>query len=165
MQIEFINYTKDYTEEQSVFYFEDTTEAIHWYYGYREQYPNDETGCTYFSAHGVELMASVDVMREMEALELVHSPLEMEAAAQLINYGYDKDFTGELETLNDRGYIISGHGKLDAFENFLEDICFFDGVPERLRWYMDINAIIRDFECDGLTIIELSDGDEFLFID
>ena len=166
MQIEFINYTKDLScDEQSVFYFEDSTEALAWYDDYIDQYPDDETGCTYFSAYGVELPACVDVIKEMEALELVHTPLEMEAAAQLINQGYDKDFTGALETLNDRGCIISGHGKLDAFENFLDDICFFDGVPERLRWYMDINAIMRDFECDGLTIIELSDGDEFLFVD
>ena len=137
MQIEFINYTKDLTCEESVFYFEDSTEALAWYDDYIEQYPDDETGCTYFAAYGVELPACVDVIKEMEA----------------------------LETLNDRGYIISGHGKLDAFENFLDDICFFDGVPERLRWYMDVNAIMRDFECDGLTIIELSDGDEFLFMD
>ena len=128
MQIEFINYTKDLScDEQSVFYFEDSTEALAWYDDYIDQYPDDETGCTYFSAYGVELPACVNVIKEMEALELVHTPLEMEAAAQLINYGYDKDFTGALETLNDRGYIISGHGKLDAFENFLDDICFFDG--------------------------------------
>ena len=39
MQIEFINYTKDFTGEQSVFYFEDVTEAIEWHDNYLEQYP------------------------------------------------------------------------------------------------------------------------------
>ena len=158
MQIEFINYTKDLTCEESVFYFEDSTEALAWYDDYIDQYPDDETGCTYFSAYGVELPASVTMIKEFEELETKHGELEMEAAAQLINYGYANDFESAFELLDDRGYFISGHGKLDAFENYL------DGVPEHLRWYIDTDAIMRDFEFDGLTIIELNDGDDFLFL-
>ena len=164
MQIEFINYTKDFTGEQSVFYFEDVTEAIEWHDNYLEQYPDDETGCTYFSAYGVELPASVTMIKEFEELETKHSELEMEAAAQLINYGYANDFESAFEVLDDRGYFISGHGKLGAFENYLDEICYLDGVPEHLRWYIDTDAIMRDFEFDGLTIIELNDGDDFLFL-
>ncbi len=164
MQIEFINYTKDYTEEQSVFYFEDVTEAIAWHEDYTEQYPDDETGCTYFSAYGVELPASIDAMKQMVELETKRDELDMEAAAQLINYGYANDFESAFEVLDDRGYFISGHGKLDAFENYLDDICYLDGVPEHLRWYIDTDAIMRNFECGGLHIIELNDGDDFLFL-
>ena len=164
MQIEFINYTKDFTGEQSVFYFEDVTEAIEWRDNYVEQYPDDETGCTYFSAYGVELPASVTMIKEFEELETKHNELEMEAAAQLINDGYANDFESAFEVLDDRGYFISGHGKLDAFENYLDEICYLDGVPEHLRWYIDTDAIMRDFEFDGLTIIELNDGDDFLFL-
>lgn len=164
MQIEFINYTKDYTEEQSVFYFEDVTEAIEWHDNYLEQYPDDETGCTYFSAYGVELPASIDAMKQMVELETKRDELDMEAAAQLINYGYANDFESAFEVLDDRGYFISGHGELDAFENFLDEICYFDDVPEHIRHYIDIDAILRSWECSGLTIIELNDGDDFLFL-
>ena len=164
MQIEFINYTKDFTNDQSVFYFEDSTEAIAWYDDYTEQHPNDETGCTYFSAYGVELPACVNVIKQMEQLEARHTELEMEAAAQLIDYGYANDFESALDRLDDDGYFMRGHGKLDAFENFLDDICYFDDVPDHIRNYIDTYAIMRDFEFDGLTIIELNDGDDFLFL-
>ena len=157
MQIEFINYTKDFTGEQSVFYFEDATEALAWYDNYMEQYPDDETGCTYFSAYGVELMASVDMIAEYEDLERTHDSHEMEAACLLIEYGHDDTLRGALDTLNDHCYFISGHGKLDAFENFLDDICYFDDVPEHIRHYIDIDAILRSWECDGMTILELGD--------
>ena len=150
MQIEFINYTKDFTGEQSVFYFEDVTEAIEWHDNYSEQYPDNETGCTYFSAYGVELPASVTMIKEFEELETKHSELEMEAAAQLINYGYANDFESAFDVLDDRDY--------------LDEICYLDGVPEHLRWYIDTDAIMRDFEFDGLHIIELNDGDDFLFL-
>ena len=73
MQIEFINYTKDFTGEQSVFYFEDVTEATEWYDNYIEQYPDDETGCTYFSAYGVELPANVNTIKHFEELETKHN--------------------------------------------------------------------------------------------
>ena len=164
MHIEFINYTKDFTGEQSVFYFEDVTEAIAWYDNYMEQYPDDETGCTYFSAYGVELPASIDAMKQMVELETKRDELDMEAAAQLINYGYANDFETAFEVLDDRGYFISGHGKLDAFENYLDEIDYLHGVPDHLRWYIDTDAIMHNFECSGLHIIELNDGDDFLFL-
>ena len=46
MQIEFINYTKDYTNEQSVFYFEDLREAIEWKNEYFNTHKDDEIGLT-----------------------------------------------------------------------------------------------------------------------
>ena len=102
MQIEFINYTKDLScDEQSVFYFEDSTEAIQWYYDYMEQYPNDETGCTYFSAYGTELVPTIEMIEEFEELAKNHTDHEMEAACILINYGYDDTLRGALETLDD----------------------------------------------------------------
>lgn len=100
----------------------------------------------------------------MVELETKRDELDMEAAAQLINYGYANDFESAFEVLDDRGYFISGHGKLDAFENYLDEIDYLHGVPEHLRWYIDTDAIMRDFEFDGLTIIELNDGDDFLFL-
>lgn len=157
MQIEFINYTKDYTEEQSVFYFEDSAEALAWYDDYIEKYPDDETGCTYFSAYGVELMASVEMIEEFEELAKNHTEHEMEAACILIDYGYDDTLRGALETLDDRCYFIHGHTKLDAFENFLDDIDYLHGVPEFIRWHIDFDSILRSFECDGCTILELGD--------
>ena len=158
MQIEFINYTKDLScDEQSVFYFEDSTEALAWYDKYIEQYPDDETGCTHFSAYGVELMASVDMIAEYEALALVHDEHEMEAACLLIEYGYDDTLRGALDTLNDQCYFIQGHTKLDAFENYLDEIDFLHGVPEYIRWHIDFDSILRDFECDGMMLVELGD--------
>ena len=157
MQIEFINYTKDFTGEQSVFYFEDVTEAIEWHDNYIEQYPDDETGCTYFSAYGVELPACVDMIKEFEELAKNHTELEMDAAAQLINYGYANDFESAFEVLDDRCYFIYGHTKLDAFENFLDEIDYLHGVPEFIRWHIDFDSIMRNFECEGMMILELGD--------
>ena len=158
MQIEFINYTKDYTDEQSVFYFEDSTEALAWYDDYIEKYPDDETGCTYFSAYGVELTACVDMIKEYEELEKTRSKFEMEAMCQLIDYGYARTFEEASDRLENDCYIISGHGKLDAFENFLDDICYFDDVPDHIRDYVDIDGILRSWECGGMTMIELNES-------
>ena len=157
MQIEFINYTKDYTEEQSVFYFEDVTEALAWYSDYTEQYPDDEVGCTYFSAYGTELVPSVDMLEEFEELAKTHDDQEIEAGCILINYGYDDTLRGALDTLNDQCYFIQGHTKLDAFENFLDEIDYLHGVPEFIRWHIDFGSIMRNFEYDGMTILELGD--------
>lgn len=165
MQIEFINYTKDLTCEESVFYFEDVTEALAWYSDYMEQYPDDEVGCTYFSAYGTELVPSVDMLEEFEELAKTHDDQEIEAGCILINYGYDDTLAGALETLNDRCYFIHGHGKLDAFENYLDEMDYLHGVPEHIRYHIDFDSILRDFECDGGTIVELGDcWDKFLLI-
>ena len=165
MQIEFIKYTKDQTGEQSVFYFEDSTEALAWYDDYMEQYPDDETGCTYFSAYGVELTACVDMIKEYEELEKTRSEFEMEAMCQLIDYGYARTFEEAADTLENDCYIISGHGKLDAFENFLDDICYFDDVPDHIRDFVDIDGILRSWECGGMTMIELNESwDDYLII-
>ena len=158
MQIEFINYTKDLScDEQSVFYFEDVTEALEWHNKYVNQYPDDETGCTYFSAYGVKLPACVDTIKEFEALELVHGEYEMEAACVLVDYGYAETLRDAMDVLDDQCYFIQGHNKLDAFENYLDEIDFLHGVPEYIRWHIDFDSILRDFECDGMMLVELGD--------
>ena len=153
MQIEFINYTKDYTDEQSVFYFEDLTEAIEWKNEYFNTYKDDEIGLTYFKIENVD-MIRYETLESVEEF-LYENENEIEKCIAIIEHGYADTLNEALEFYNDYCYVIHGHNELDAFEEYLEDNCYFENVPEHIRYYIDTDAIKRDFECDGLTIIEL----------
>ena len=157
VQIEFINYTKDLScDEQSVFYFEDLTEAIDWYDDYIERYPHDEISCTYFKVYNVELMQDIEMIREVEEYAKNKSADELERACTIIEHGYADKLDNALEFYNDYCFVMHGHSELDAFEEYLDEIFYFENVPEHIRHYIDIDAIKRDVECSGdLTIIEL----------
>ena len=157
VQIEFINYTKDLScDEQSVFYFEDLTEAIEWYDNYIESYPADEISCSYFKVYNVELMQDIEMIREVEEYAKNKSADELEIACTIIEHGYADKLDNALEFYNDRCYVMHGYSELDAFEEYLEETCYFENVPDHIRNYIDIDAIKRDFKFSGLTIIELS---------
>lgn len=156
MQIEFINYTKDYTGEESVFYFEDLTKAIEWYDDYIESYPDDEISCTYFKVYNVDLMPDIEMIREVYEYAKNNSAEELEMACMIIEHGYADKLDNALKFYNDHCYVMHGHSEIDAFEEYLEETCYFENVPKHIRYYIDIDAIKRDFEYDGLTIIELS---------
>ena len=155
VQIEFINYTKDYTDEESVFYFEDLTEAIEWKDEYFNTHKDDEIGLTYFKIENVD-MIRYETLESVEEFLMNHSD-EMEECITIIEHGYADTLNEALEFYNDYCYVVHGHSELDAFENYLEDGCYFEDVPEHIRHYIDTDAIKRDFTLSGdLTIIELS---------
>lgn len=154
MQIEFINYTKDYTNEQSVFYFEDLREAIEWKNEYFNTHKDDEIGLTYFKIENVD-MIRYETLESVEEFLMHHSD-EIEDCIVIIEHGYADTLNEALEFYNDYCYVMHGHSEIDAFEEYLEETCYFENVPKHIRYYIDIDAIKRDFEYDGLTIIELS---------
>ena len=154
VQIEFINYTKDYTNEQSVFYFEDLTEAIEWKNEYFNIYKDDEIGLTYFKIENTD-MIRYETLESVEEFLMNHSD-EVEQCIAIIDCGYADTLNNALEFYNDHCFVMCGHNELDAFENYLDDICYFEDVPDYIRHYIDIDAIKRDFEYSGLTMIELS---------
>ena len=156
MQIEFINYTKDLScDEQSVFYFEDLTEAIEWKDEYFNKHKDDEIGLTYFKIENVD-MIRYETLESVEEFLMNHSD-EIEPCIAIIEHGYADTLNDALEFYNDRCFVMCGHSELDAFEEYLEETCYFENVPEHIRHYIDIDAIKRDFEYGGeLTITELS---------
>ena len=155
MQIEFINYTKDLScKEQSVFYFEDLTEAIEWKNEYFNTHKDDEIGLTHFKIENVD-MIRYETLESVEEFLMNHSD-EIEKCIAIIEHGYADTLNNALEFYNDRCYAMHGHSELEAFEEYLDDIYYFENVPHYIRHYIDIDAIKRDFECGGdLTIIEL----------
>lgn len=156
MQIEFINYTKDLScKEQSVFYFEDLTEAIEWKNEYFNTHKDDEIGLTYFKIENVD-MIRYETLESVEEFLMNHSD-EIDRCIAIIEHGYADTLNDALEFYNDYGYVMHGHSELDAFEDYLYEMDYFRDVPERIRDYIDIDAIKRDFKLSGeLTIIELS---------
>ena len=155
VQIEFINYTKDYTGEESVFYFEDLTEAIEWKDEYFNTHKDDEIGLTYFKIENTDMIRH-ETLESVEEFSMSHSD-EMEKCIAIIEHGYADTLNDALEFYNDYCYVMHGHNELDAFENYLEETYFFENLPKQFRYYIDIDAIKRDFDCDGvLSIIELS---------
>ncbi|MGL5714358.1 MAG: hypothetical protein ACRCX2_15160 [Paraclostridium sp.] len=64
---------------------------------------------------------------------------------------------------NENYMYIQGGSKEEAFINYLEDISFFESVPEHLESYLDYKKIMRDYEYNGLWINEINFTD-FLFI-
>lgn len=154
MQIEFINYTKDYTDEQSVFYFEDLTEAIEWKNEYFKTHKDDEIGLTYFKIENVD-MIRYETLESVEEFLVNHSD-EIDPCLAIIEHGYADTLNEALEFNNDRCFVMCGYSELDAFEEYLEETCYFENVPDHIRHYIDIDAIKRDFKLSGdLTIIEL----------
>ena len=154
VQIEFINYTKDYTSEQSVFYFEDLTEAIEWKDEYFNTHQDDEIGLTYFKIENVDMIRHETL--ESVANFLDENENEISECIAIIEHGYADTLNDALEFYNDRCFVMCGHSELDAFEEYLEETCYFENVPEHIRHYIDIDAIKRDFEYGGeLTITEL----------
>ena len=154
MQIEFINYTKDYTNEQSVFYFEDLTKAIEWKDEYFNSHKDDEIGLTYFKIENTDMIRH-ETLESVEEFLMNHSD-EIDQCLAIIEHGYADTLNEALEFNNDRCFVVCGHNEIDAFENYLDDICYFEDVPDYIRHYIDIDAIKRDVECSGdLTIIEL----------
>lgn len=155
MQIEFINYTKDYTNEQSVFYFEDLREAIEWKNEYFNTHKDDEIGLTYFKIENVD-MIRYETLESVEEFLMNHSD-EIDECITIIEHGYADTLNEALEFYNDYCFVMHGHSEIDAFEEYLDEICFFENVPEHIRHYIDIDSIKRDFEYSGdLNIIELS---------
>lgn len=59
---------------------------------------------------------------------------------------------------------IEGRSKEGAFIQYLEDTCYFDGIPDRIINYIDYKAIMRDYEIEGLTIEQIGYTDTYLFI-
>ena len=155
MQIEFINYTKDLScDEQSVFYFEDLMEAIEWKDEYFNTHKDDEIGLTYFKIENVD-MIRYETLESVEEF-LDENENEIEKCIAIIDHGYANTLNDALEFYNDHCYVMHGYSELDAFEEYLEEICYFENVPEHIRHYIDIDAIKRDFEYSGdLTIIKL----------
>ncbi|HBF7594806.1 TPA: hypothetical protein KOX39_003421 [Clostridioides difficile] len=53
--------------------------------------------------------------------------------------------------------------KESAFIEYLEDTCYFEGIPERVINYLNYKMIMQDFEIEGLQI-EWLDYNKYLFI-
>ena len=154
VQIEFINYTKDYTDEQSVFYFEDLTEAIEWKDEYFNTHKDDEIDLTYFKIENVDMIRHETLESVADFLD--ENENEIDECIAIIEHGYADTLNDALEFYNDRCFVMHGHSELDAFEEYLEETCYFENVPEHIRYYIDIDAIKRDFTFSGdLTIIDL----------
>lgn len=54
--------------------------------------------------------------------------------------------------------------KSDAFACYIEEIGYLDEVPQHLQNYIDYDAIMRDFEINGLIIHRVND-EQFIIID
>lgn len=99
-----------------------------------------------------------------EILELAEEfEEELEIVGEIFNSVSNiEDTRNCLENRNYSLYpdVINGHyqDENDIFESYLDDIDFLHDVPQRMRCYIDYQAIKRDFEIEGMEIIEHSQG-------
>ena len=105
---------------------------------------------------------ATDYIKEM--LELAE---EMEESIEIVGEIFNSicNIEETRRCLEDKNYSIysntlNGHyqTKDDIFESYIDDIDFLSNVPENIKSYIDYSRIRRDFEIEGMEIIEYGAG-------
>ena len=61
-------------------------------------------------------------------------------------------------------YYIDARDKEGAFIQYLEDINYFEGIPQRVINYLNYRMLMQDFQYEGLIIEQIGYTDTYLFV-
>lgn len=73
-------------------------------------------------------------------------------------YNYFNNIEDTKNTIENSYTIINASNKENAFIEYLEDLDFFNGIPSHVVNYLDYESIMRDYEIEGLNIINYNDN-------
>lgn len=163
IQLEVINYTED-----CVFWFEDLNglaEGVEFLEQAREEKPEDEIGVSHFTVNGVGIPFNEENVEYL----LNEDDAEIAQVVTLLNYGYG-DASNLSDVIRDVEYkyyisVLYADNEEDAFMEYYEEIGLMSEIPDRIVGYVDWEKLCRDFEFDGLTIVEIEgyyDPEDFL---
>ena len=152
LQVEIINYTTDY-----VYYYEDLHDAIDSLGNMQANKPNDEIGVSYFSIEGIDVPfteENIEFIEHHDADEIIALMAYYENCHGITR---NVDLYDILDEMENRAVVTFHYGtsELDAFMNYCDEICLLCDMPEHLQYYFDYEKLLRDYKCDGMTIIEL----------
>ena len=73
-------------------------------------------------------------------------------------YNYFMNIDDTKNIIENSYTIINATNKENAFIEYLEGLDFFNGIPSHVVNYLDYESIMRDYEIEGLNIINYNDN-------
>ncbi len=73
-------------------------------------------------------------------------------------FNYFNNIEDTKNIIENHYMIINDINKKNAFIEYLEELDFFSNIPDNIIGYLDYKKLMRDYEIEGLNIIEYGNG-------
>ncbi len=149
--------------------FNDPQEAMDWVAEVEEGYEEEEIEDFDFEVVGLEVFdykfitpCTVDIVEELTE----YDEEEVERMIALIQHGIGfEDDLWRTQGYLEEATCISGYSnEEEAFEEYLEEIGWFEDIPMDRRCYINVGSVLYDYKCEGLTVVQVLSQDVYLFI-